>query len=95
MPAYLIANVISAPDGNEGMEEYRRRVGATLEPFDARFVVRGGTSEAVEGGWQPGHLSIIEFPSKDHFHRWYDSDAYQEILPLRTDNVRSELVIVE
>ena len=39
----------------------------------------------LEGAW-PGHLIIIEFPDRERVHAWYESAAYQEILPLRTNN---------
>ena len=31
-------------------------------------------------------MVVIEFPDRDHALEWYDSPAYQAILPLRTEN---------
>ncbi|MFI2612888.1 DUF1330 domain-containing protein [Kitasatospora sp. NPDC018619] len=94
MTAYVIANVRTA-EPNEGMAEYRRRVQGTLDPFGGRFVVKGGKVRVEEGDWHPVHLSVIEFPDGDLLRGWLDSPAYREILPLRTDNVDTDLVIVE
>ncbi|MFF0038886.1 DUF1330 domain-containing protein [Streptomyces mirabilis] len=98
MPAYLIArinHVKQNPDWGKETSEYRSRISGTLEPFGARFVVQAGSPESVEGDWNPLFLTIIEFPSADHIRRWYASDAYQDIVSLRTRNVDSDLVIVE
>ena len=47
MPAYVIADiVVHDPDA---YKEYAARVQATLDPFEGRFLVRGGPSETLEG----------------------------------------------
>jgi uncharacterized protein (DUF1330 family) len=93
MPAYVIANVVTAEE-NEDMAEYRRRVQATLDPYGGRFVIRGGQVEVHEGDWHPLHLSIIEFPGGKQVRDWLESPEYQAILPLRTNSVKTELVVV-
>lgn len=47
----------------------------------------------MEGSW-PGFLILIEFPDHDRALAWYNSEAYQQILPLRTDNSTSDVVVV-
>ena len=37
---------------------------------------------------------IVEFPSVDAAKDWYASPAYQEILPLRADNIEGDTLIV-
>jgi uncharacterized protein (DUF1330 family) len=74
--------------------EYLERIDATLAPFGGRFLVHGGDAEVVEGTW-PGYLIVIEFPGRAAAHDWYRSDAYQEILTLRTDNSRSDIILIE
>jgi uncharacterized protein (DUF1330 family) len=48
MTAYALAHVHHTNFGPE-LVEYLRRIDATLEPFDGRFLVHGGPVEAVEG----------------------------------------------
>jgi uncharacterized protein (DUF1330 family) len=38
---------------------------------------------------------IIEFPDRAHAAQWYDSDRYQRILPLRTDNSISTTLLID
>jgi uncharacterized protein (DUF1330 family) len=50
--------------------------------------------EVVEGRW-PGDVIIIEFPDRASVEAWYRSDAYQAILPLRTDNSDGNVIFVD
>jgi uncharacterized protein (DUF1330 family) len=72
--------------------EYLQRIDATLAPFGGRFIVHGGEIEVLEGTW-PGHLIVIEFPDRGQAHAWYTSDAYQQIVALRTDNSHSDVIV--
>jgi uncharacterized protein (DUF1330 family) len=74
--------------------EYLQRIDDTLAPFGGRFIVHGGEVEVLEGSW-PGHLIVIEFPDRARASAWYRSDAYQEIVALRTDNSDSDVVIAD
>jgi uncharacterized protein (DUF1330 family) len=74
--------------------EYLERIDGTLAPVGGRFVVHGGQAEILEGE-DPGTLVIIEFPDRDHARRWYACDDYQRILPLRTRNSRSTVLLAD
>jgi uncharacterized protein (DUF1330 family) len=84
MPEYAVAHLREVTMGPP-IVEYLERIDATLEPFAGRFGVHGGEVEVLEGAW-PGHLIIIEFPDRERARAWYESSAYQEILPLRTNS---------
>ena len=49
----------------------------------------------VEGTWGPGRMVVIEFPDAQAARDWYASPAYQEILPLRTRNCETGMILVE
>jgi uncharacterized protein (DUF1330 family) len=93
MPAYVIAEVTVTDPAT--MEEYRKRVPATLAPFGGRFIVRGGAHQTVEGDWKPNRLVILEFPSMEHAHRWYDSEEYREPKAMRLRAGRTNVVLVD
>jgi uncharacterized protein (DUF1330 family) len=38
---------------------------------------------------------VIEFPDRARADGWYSSDAYQEILALRADHSRSDLILID
>jgi len=93
MPAYVIADVEIADA--ERYAEYSVEVPATLEPYGGRFLVRGGATEMIEGDWLPKRLVIIEFPSMEAAHRWYDSPEYQAILGIRHEAATARLIFAE
>ena len=93
MPAYVIVDltVTDLPT----MEEYRKRVPATLAAYGGRFLVRGGAHETVEGDWKPNRLVILEFPTMDQAKRWYDSEEYREPKAMRLRAGRGNMVMVD
>lgn len=76
------------------MLEYIERLPATLGPFGGRYLVHGVEVEVKEGSW-PGTVVMLEFPSLADARAWYDSPAYQEILPLRRAHLEGEVILVE
>ena len=92
MSAYAVAHMRQVTVGPP-IVEYLQRIDATLEPFGGRFIVHGGEFEPLEGAW-PGTLIVIEFSDREQARAWYKSDAYQEILTLRTDNSQSDVILI-
>jgi uncharacterized protein (DUF1330 family) len=93
MPAYAVAHMRQVTMG-QPIVEYLERIDATLAPFGGRFIVHGGDVEVLEGSW-PGALIVIEFPDRDRVRAWYESQAYREIIALRTDNSQSDVIVAE
>lgn len=91
--AYAIA-YLDDVDFGEAIIEYIEKIDATLAPYGGRFLVHGGRLTPAEGEWT-GDVVIIEFPDTGSARRWYESPAYQEILPLRTEHSRSMAALVE
>jgi hypothetical protein len=53
-----------------------------------------GEVRVLEGAW-PGAAVLMRFPSMIEAMNWYNSPAYQQILPLRMNNAVSDLVLVD
>jgi uncharacterized protein (DUF1330 family) len=79
---------------NDQIAAYISRIDATLVPFGGTFKIHGGRTEVVEGVFDPT-VVMIAFPDMDHARRWYASEAYQAILPLRTDNSDGITFLIE
>jgi uncharacterized protein (DUF1330 family) len=77
------------------MDEYRKRVPATLAAYGGKFLVRGGAHETVEGDWKPSRVVVLEFPSLEQAKRWYRSEEYREPLAMRLRAGRANLIMVE
>ncbi len=82
-------------DDWDAYDQYRSQVMATLQPFEARFLVRGGAFTTVEGDMPFDRIAVVEFPSREAAEAWYQSDAYQAVLPIRLAAARCQFVIVD
>jgi uncharacterized protein (DUF1330 family) len=94
MTAYGIAFLRNPQPHHPEVLEYLERIQGTLDPYGGRFLVHGGKLDVVEGTG-PGAVVVIEFPGPAEARAWYDSAPYQEILPLRTDNIDGDVLLVE
>ncbi|MBA4328926.1 MAG: DUF1330 domain-containing protein [Polaromonas sp.] len=93
MPAYAFA-LLRNVKINDQIASYISRIDATLAPFGGAFKIHGGRTEVVEGAFDQT-LVAIAFPEMDHARRWYHSEAYQAILPLRTNNAEGITFLIE
>jgi uncharacterized protein (DUF1330 family) len=93
MAAYALAHLRN-PRPHPEVVEYLERIQDTLDPYRGRFLVHGARPEVIEGPW-PGTVVIIEFPDMAAARAWYASPAYREILPLRTNNIDGEAILIE
>ena len=92
MTAYLVAGIdwTDAKIANE----YRERLGATLEKYGGKTLV-AGKPEALEGKWNPGRVVVIEFPSMDHLQKWYHSPEYAPLIALRQRGSTGDLLATQ
>lgn len=89
---YWIARV----DVNDA-EAYKKYLQANGEPFakfGARFLVRGGAFETVEGSTRARNV-VLEFPSYEAALACYRSPEYQRAMTFRRDAAESDVVIIE
>lgn len=93
MTAYAIAH-IRPETMNEDILRYIEEIQATMDPFEGRFLVHGKEVEVLEGTW-PGTVVMIAFPDLERARTWYASPAYQALIPLRTDHIAGDVVLVD
>ena len=78
-------------------ETYGEYIKANAEPFarhGARFLVRGGRYEAVEGQAR-GRNAVIEFPSYEAALACFRDEAYRKAKAIRDPIATVEIVVVE
>lgn len=93
MKAYVIVEV-SITDINR-YEEYKKLTPATIAAYDGRFIIRGGRTEALEGNWHPDRMVVVEFPSLEKAHQWWNSDEYSKAKAIRKEAAHTKMLIVE
>ncbi len=72
--------------------EYRAKVPATLEPFGGEVLLRGRRLAVLAGEHEHTDAVTIRFPDAAAAQGWYDSPAYQALIPLR--NEAADMVLI-
>jgi len=78
-------------------EKYKAYIAANAAPlkqYGARFLVRGGRFEAVEGGSRTRN-AVIEFPTYQAAIDCWKSAGYQAAIALRKDVSTIDLIVIE
>ncbi|MFL6549559.1 MAG: DUF1330 domain-containing protein [Povalibacter sp.] len=81
----------------ENPEQYQLYVNANAEPlrkYGARFLVRAGRSESVEGNARARN-AVIEFPTYQAALDCWNSPEYQAAIKLRKPVSTMELLVIE
>jgi len=78
----------------EGYKAYAAANQAIFKKFGARYVVRAGKSESVEGAKRSRNV-VIEFPDYATAQACYRSPEYQANIKVREPHASVDLVIVE
>ena len=89
---YWIAHVnVTEP---EKYSDYIATAKPAFEEYGARFVVRGGAHECVEGNTGERHV-VIEFDSMADTLACYNSEQYQKAAKIRAGVSTATITIVE
>lgn len=92
MPAYWIGHVtVSDP---AAYEAYRQANAVAFAKYGARFLVRGGAQEVVEGSVRPRTV-VIEFADLETARACYHSPEYQAAKARRIGVSLADLCIVD
>jgi uncharacterized protein (DUF1330 family) len=93
MPAYFIVEV----DVHDAalFERYRPIAADSIAKHGGRYLVRGGSTETMEGGWSPKRIVVLEFPTMEQAKGWYHSPDYAEGLKMRGAAAQSRAILVE
>lgn len=93
MKAYVIA-IIDVQDPAR-YADYVKLTPGTIEPYDGRFIARGGRSEKLEGDVAVNRVVVLEFPSYEQAKAWYDCDGYRAAKAIRRSASTGNLLLVE
>ena len=93
MPKGYIIGHITVTDP-EAYPEYIRLDTPILDGLGGKFVVRGGTSQVVEGAALDRHV-VIEFPSYEAALTAYNDPEYQKVADIRRRSADSVIIVVE
>jgi uncharacterized protein (DUF1330 family) len=64
-------------------EAYRTKVPEIISVHGGRILVRGGDPQPLDGVMPHRRRIVVEFDSPEAVTTFYNSDAYQAVLPIR------------
>ena len=81
MAAYLVGHITVKDPGQ--WKKYTDGVAKSLTPFGAEVIFRGRRAAVLCGDHSYQNAVVIKFPDQPTLQQWYDSKAYQELVPIR------------
>ena len=82
-------------EDRDKIDEYVAKIMPTMKGSGGRLLGFDETPDMIEGEVSHPRTVIAEFPSKEAFQKWYDSEAYQAILSLRLEGAPGTLILVD
>ncbi len=94
MSAFIIVDTkINNPTA---YEEYKKLAKPIVEKYGGKYLARGGAIDVIEDSlWSPTRIVIVEFPDIKSARAFIDSDEYEPVKLLRTENADCTLFILD
>lgn len=93
MPAYIIV-LVDITD-RERYADYMKVTPSVVAEFGGRFIARGGKTETLEGPPESRRVVLIEFPSYELAHAFYQSHEYQRAKAIRNGAAHATFLLVD
>ena len=93
MAAYVIVEV-DVHDEAE-YEDYKKLTPGSIAAYDGKFLIRGGKASTLEGDWEPKRIVLLEFPSVQRAHEWWNSESYALAKTIRQRTSTTRMIVVE
>jgi len=93
MSAFLIFH--STVKDAEKFQGYAQAVPATLKPFHGELLARGKSAKVLSGVHNHPTVGILKFTDLNRAHGWYESEAYQALIPNRNEAADMTIISYE
>jgi uncharacterized protein (DUF1330 family) len=81
------------PTDTDMLSAYSAKAGETIKAYGGEFLVKGPI-ESLHGDASFTTKVVIQFPDRESAVNWYQSDAYQAIIPTRDRGMNSQFHLV-
>ena len=88
--AYVIGHISVLDEAK--WAEYRSQVPATLAPWGAELLLRARKAKVLGGAHRHSDVVVIRFPDLAAADGWFNSAAYQSLIPLRKVAAEVDLI---
>jgi uncharacterized protein (DUF1330 family) len=93
MAAYLIVDL--DVEDLSALAEYRRQAAPLVVKYGGRALIRLGVGEVLDGDWRPKRMMCLEFATMTALKRWWTSEEYEPLKPLRQRVSKANVIAVE
>ena len=94
MAAFVLVD--TAIDNADEYERYKALAKPIAEKYGGVYRARGGAMDVRETDlWTPTRMVIIEFPDMEAARAFVDSEEYAPVQPIRRNNARCTLFILD
>lgn len=91
--AYVIGHV--SVINQDKWAQYRAAVPNTLTPWEGELLLRGKFKKVLAGNHHHQDTVVIAFPNLQALNNWFESSAYQALIPLRESAAQLDLLSFE
>jgi uncharacterized protein (DUF1330 family) len=77
------------------LAEYASQAPDTVAAHGGKFLIRGPVAEVLSGNADYDVIALIEFPDAKTARDWYNSDAYQALIPVREAGAEMVFTLTE
>lgn len=91
LSAYVIVSF--NPINDEKLKEYGASVPPTLAKYSGEILAKG-SSTTLHGTSQYKTQVIVQFPSREMADKWYHSEEYQNLIPVRNEGMDAEFKLL-
>ncbi len=91
MSAYILVRF--NPTNTDKLTQYAASVPPTLKGYQGEILAKG-PGETLHGDKPFLVQIVISFPSREQAQGWYNSAAYQALIPLRDEGMDAQFVLL-
>ncbi len=82
-------------ENEEGYLEYQNEVLPMFEKLNIEVLAVDDAPKAIEGDTRNQRMVVIKFDNEEAFYNWYDSPEYKKIKPIRLENSKGEVHLLQ
>ena len=82
-------------ENDEGYLEYQNEVLPMFEELNIEVLAVDDAPKAIEGDTKNQRMVVIKFDNEEAFYNWYDSPEYKKIKPIRLENSKGEVHLLQ
>tara|TARA_B100000674_G_C37892278_1_gene939588 strand:+ start:187 stop:474 length:288 start_codon:yes stop_codon:yes gene_type:complete len=82
-------------ENEEGYLEYQNEVLPMFEKLNIEVLAVDDAPKAIEGDTKNQRMVVIKFDNEEAFYNWYDSPEYKTIKPIRLENSKGEVHLLQ